>query len=61
MPIYEFCCRDCGKVFEQLLLGNKVQIQCPDCHKTSVVKVMSACSIKSSATAPKASCSTPIT
>jgi hypothetical protein len=26
-----------------------------------VVKVMSACSIKSSATAPKASCSTPIT
>ena len=52
MPIFEFCCQDCGLQFEKLVLGSRDVIQCPVCHKPNVVKMMSACSLKSGCKVP---------
>ncbi len=53
MPIYEFCCQECGFQFEKLILGAGDTILCPVCQKNNVEKIMSACSMK-------AGCKTPI-
>jgi putative FmdB family regulatory protein len=52
MPIYEFLCQDCGFQFEKLVLGPGEAIQCPVCHKTNVVKMMSACTLKAGCKVP---------
>jgi putative FmdB family regulatory protein len=46
MPIYEFRCQACGRVFEHLALrqGEKGQAQCPGCGGEELARVMSACS-----------------
>ncbi len=42
MPIYEFECRNCGKVFETLILsGNPKHIHCPACSGQKVARIMS--------------------
>lgn len=43
MPIYEFRCKQCGKVFEVLFfsLSEKQEVLCPDCHSGEVDKLMS--------------------
>ncbi|MFH0812937.1 MAG: zinc ribbon domain-containing protein [Pseudomonadota bacterium] len=48
MPIYEFQCLDCGKEFEELILGSNVQVSCKHCQSSKVEKLMSAVSFKSS-------------
>ncbi len=48
MPIYEYRCEKCQTVFERLIFkGDAEEIQCPECGKTEVVKVLSATSFMS--------------
>ena len=44
MPIYEFHCHDCGRDFEELVLGRPEKIICPDCGRENCEKLMSASS-----------------
>ncbi len=49
MPIcrdFEFICQDCGFQFEKVVLDSRDIPECPVCHKNNVVKMMSACSLK---------------
>lgn len=37
MPIYEYQCRKCGHLFEELMLGSrKVDPECPKCGRAEV-------------------------
>ncbi len=40
MPIYEYQCRKCGKIFEELIFGDD-QPACPDCRTAKAEKLMS--------------------
>lgn len=42
MPIYEYRCRDCGKNFEYLVIGNDTP-ECSGCGSKNVDRLMSAC------------------
>ena len=43
MPIYEYCCRDCGHEFEELTFSSSDPApNCPKCGRADVVKLMSA-------------------
>ena len=46
MPIYEFLCSSCGRVFEKLVLRSDVVVECPSCPGASVEKQFSAFSVK---------------
>jgi len=43
MPIYEFQCRQCEKVFEVLFfsISENREVLCPDCNSDQVEKLMS--------------------
>ncbi len=47
MPIYEFVCGSCGEEFEELVLGSRRDIKCPNCGGEEVHKKMSAFAFKS--------------
>ena len=42
MPIYEYKCNKCEKVFETLVLGNDVPA-CPACSSQDLSRLLSAC------------------
>jgi len=43
MPIFDYRCRECGRVWEALLLsGEGKPGRCPDCGGSSVEKLISA-------------------
>lgn len=45
MPVYEYCCENCGKIFSiQMSMSDheKENIICPDCNKGRVVQQYSA-------------------
>ncbi len=45
MPIYEYRCRECGKVNEVLVFSSTLDsVTCPDCGSADMVKLMSATS-----------------
>ena len=48
MPIYEYQCTSCGKAFEELVMNQSAQINCPKCNGADVKKMMSAAAFKSS-------------
>lgn len=53
MPFYEYQCKDCGKMFEQLVSiseADKKQI-CPNCGSKDTEKLLSVFSAKSSSSA----------
>jgi putative FmdB family regulatory protein len=52
MPLYEFHCQDCGCQFEKLVLSPSEAVQCPTCRKDNVVKMMSACTLKTGCKVP---------
>ncbi|MFZ5596017.1 MAG: FmdB family zinc ribbon protein [Bacillota bacterium] len=54
MPIYEFKCADCNKVFEALLLGNQREedLKCPECGGERLKKMISAPFLPSSVGKP---------
>ncbi len=43
MPIYEYKCRRCGYVFEQLYMRkhDEEAVRCPSCGKTETEKILS--------------------
>ncbi|NPV14780.1 hypothetical protein HPY86_07625 [candidate division WOR-3 bacterium] len=43
MPIREFCCSSCGKVFEELLWNEEEEkgLVCPDCGSRQISRVFS--------------------
>ena len=41
MPIYEYRCRRCGHVFEQIVLSTSDQANCPKCNSGTVDKQLS--------------------
>ncbi|MCS7149220.1 MAG: zinc ribbon domain-containing protein [Caldimicrobium sp.] len=48
MPIYEFQCKDCGEVFEELVLGSNCQgVKCKRCKSSQISKLMSQVAFKS--------------
>ena len=46
MPIFEYTCRDCGKAFEELVLGQEEAVVCPHCGSAKTEKLMSCCRSK---------------
>jgi len=42
MPIYEYLCSGCGRVFEKLVSRPDASVECPSCHGASVEKQFSA-------------------
>jgi putative FmdB family regulatory protein len=46
MPIFEYKCRQCGRVFEEIVFGSDKDVRCPDCESAKVSKLISApCSV----------------
>ncbi|MBZ5544535.1 MAG: zinc ribbon domain-containing protein [Acidobacteriia bacterium] len=60
MPIFEYACQKCGKVFEKLILGkSSVELVCPDCGSKRVEQKLSAfATARGSAHSSAASCAT---
>lgn len=53
MPIFEYKCSDCARVFEVLhLAGQKKEIKCPDCGGEDLRKLISAPFLPSSVGRP---------
>ncbi len=47
MPIYEYQCKSCGHQFEKLQkMSEDNLIDCPDCHKPELKKLISASSFQ---------------
>ena len=45
MPIYEFKCQECHRVFDLLVFsGDDVEMACPDCGSVEISKLISAAS-----------------
>ncbi len=48
MPIYEFECEECGKIFEELILGGSMKgIKCRYCGSQRIRKLISQVAFKS--------------
>ena len=49
MPVYDYKCRQCGKVFEKFLrsLAAADSVQCEKCGSAKVKKMVSCCAISS--------------
>jgi putative FmdB family regulatory protein len=43
MPIYEYACSGCGKVFEELIIrkSDEAELACPGCSSRSISRQMS--------------------
>ena len=52
MPIYEFCCNQCGTAFEELV-RNGTRPECPQCHSGDVCRLLSTFAVHSSSSQPR--------
>jgi putative FmdB family regulatory protein len=54
MPIYEYTCKKCNKIFESLVLTSRdiKGIQCPECGSEEVQKMLSNFSFGSTGPVP---------
>lgn len=52
MPIYEFKCKQCDKIFDEFILNsnNLSTIYCPQCNSKDVSKMMSTFGFSSNST-----------
>ena len=48
MPIYEYHCLDCGKVFEKIVSLHTESMNCQSCESENVEKQFSAFAVQSS-------------
>jgi putative FmdB family regulatory protein len=57
MPIYEFRCQDCNKLFESILSSSSpevlAEVTCPQCSSKKVKKTISASSYRLSSGSSK--------
>ena len=49
MPLYEYCCRSCGRTFEALVRANDVPA-CPECAGTDLERLLSLFAVDSEGT-----------
>jgi putative FmdB family regulatory protein len=57
MPIFEYVCGKCGKVFEKLILGKSQEpLVCPDCGSKQVEQKFSTFSSSSAGTRSAPTC-----
>jgi putative FmdB family regulatory protein len=49
MPLFEYQCRDCGKRFEEFVLGD-ARPKCPSCESGKLRKLLSAFAVGSGGT-----------
>ena len=56
MPIYEYKCNDCGKLFEILTTsaGENKDVVCENCQSGNTLKVLSATAIRTQSTITQA-------
>jgi len=40
MPIFDFCCNNCGKQFEGIIFPNDTSIRCPNCNSSDIKKLL---------------------
>ena len=52
MPIYEFCCNQCGTAFEELV-RNGTRPVCPQCQSGDVCRLLSTFAVHSSSSRPR--------
>ncbi len=41
MPIFEYECGKCGRLFEELVMGPSQEVACPACGSTEIEKLIS--------------------
>ncbi|MGM0418793.1 MAG: FmdB family zinc ribbon protein [Thermodesulfobacteriota bacterium] len=46
MPIFEYKCKKCGKIFEEIVLSSNEDINCPECKTSDVKKLISAGAVR---------------
>ncbi len=46
MPIYEYRCDSCDRIFEKLVFRKDITVSCPECGNTNVKRVLSVCGFK---------------
>lgn len=46
MPMYEFKCNACKKVFEELVFGDPKSVPCPHCGSTNTQRLLSATTVR---------------
>ena len=51
MPIFEYACEDCERIFEALVLNADEAVTCPDCDSTHLSKLISAHAVGRTASA----------
>ena len=56
MPVYEFVCNECEKMFEELVMRKDEVIECPSCGSRDARKLMSTFAVAGSARKASASC-----
>lgn len=42
MPIFEYQCKKCGRLFEELVMSPLARVKCPSCRSTALEKLISA-------------------
>ena len=51
VPLYDYACQQCGREFEFLVrAGDTSAPQCPNCHSTSIERLLSSFAVSSEAT-----------
>jgi putative FmdB family regulatory protein len=57
VPIYDFKCRECGRVSEVLIRDVSKTVRCPSCHSENMERLVSASyMVKADARAPGSTC-----
>jgi putative FmdB family regulatory protein len=54
MPLYEYCCRDCGREFEELVFSGEDEVRCPNCGSDQARKMISRCRTRMGGEIPSA-------
>jgi len=55
MPLFEYKCQECERVFEELVYSDKDVIQCPSCESSKVEKILSTFGVRMAQSNPCAS------
>ncbi len=56
MPIFDYKCNNCGRIFEQIVKVNTEQTACPDCQSKQTTRLLSGFSVGRVSCAAEESC-----